>query len=175
MLIEKGVNSLGGMYDSSFNETASEDSTETIGDLPSKDGFVWPIVGANKGSVTQKWNVYSATRGGLHKGIDIRGSIGTRVLAAHDGTVVATSGGCNGSYLISIDGSSFYMGYQHLKEPVPLKVGDAVKAGQIIGTLGPVGSCGSAPHLHFSIERTKHISVYADSIDKSDDPLKYLP
>ena len=142
--------------------------------LPNKDGWVWPVPGKTRISFSYGKEGCGATCG-THKGIDIPGPIGTPVVAAHDGTIVATSGGCQGTYLIKATGTNVYFAYQHLSKPLPKGVGATVTAGEKIGTLGPIGNCGTGPHLHFSIELTQHVSIYRDSLSLSADPMGYLP
>lgn len=144
--------------------------------VPTKDGWVWPVPGHT--TVSRGYGVYGcgASGCGPHKGIDIPAPVGTPVVAAHSGTIVATSGGCNGSYLIKATGTNVYFAYQHLNQPVSKKVGDTVNPGDVLGTLANIaGKCGTGPHLHFSIEKTNHISIYIDPPSLSNTPNDYLP
>jgi murein DD-endopeptidase MepM/ murein hydrolase activator NlpD len=85
-----------------------------------------------------------------HKGVDIRGPIGTPVGASQGGVV--TKSGRLGKYgnIVEVrhpDGTSTR--YAHLNAR-DVKVGQKVKAGQEIGQLGQTGNV-TGPHLHFEI------------------------
>jgi murein DD-endopeptidase MepM/ murein hydrolase activator NlpD len=92
-----------------------------------------------------------------HPGQDMLAKAGTPLVAARSGVVVdagtATgrySGG-RGNYIYiysSIDDRTYV--YLHMVKPSPLKVGDEVVAGQLLGAVGCTGSCDGA-HLHFEI------------------------
>jgi len=73
--------------------------------------------------------------------------------------------------------------YAHLAEQSPLKKGDKVAVGDIIGKVGggrntPSGSASTGAHLHLSIGKANkswsnpaiHLSAYADLVD----PLKHI-
>lgn len=92
---------------------------------------------------------------------------GAAVLAVADGTVVAvrddvpdpaavkgranpTIADASGNYLMLDIGGGRIATYEHLKQGAPVKVGDRVKAGQVVGFLGFTGQA-SAPHLHFHL------------------------
>jgi len=92
---------------------------------------------------------------------------GAEVLAVADGTIVAVrddvtdpptrSGRTNpsiadasGNYVMLDIGGGRIATYEHLKQGAPVKAGDRVKAGQVVGFLGFTGQA-SAPHLHFHL------------------------
>lgn len=92
---------------------------------------------------------------------------GAEVLAVADGTIVAVrddvpdpatrSGRTNpsiadasGNYVMLDIGGGRIATYEHLKQGAPVKVGDRVKAGKVVGFLGFTGQA-SAPHLHFHL------------------------
>ena len=92
---------------------------------------------------------------------------GAAVLAVADGTVVGvrddvpdpaavkgrtnpTIADASGNYLMLDIGGGRIATYEHLKQGAPVKVGDRVKAGQVVGFLGFTGQA-SAPHLHFHL------------------------
>lgn len=86
-----------------------------------------------------------------HMGIDFFAKDGCNVLAAHEGKVnkaYFTKGA--GNYIeIITDGYS--TGYAHLKD-FKVKVGDKVKAGQVIGTADNTGIYTTGSHLHFELK-----------------------
>lgn len=92
---------------------------------------------------------------------------GAEVLAVADGSIVAvrddvpdpaTISGrprpgiadASGNYVMIDIGGGRIATYEHLKQGAPVKVGDRVKAGQVVGFLGFTGQA-SAPHLHFHL------------------------
>ncbi|WP_332878939.1 M23 family metallopeptidase [Massilia sp. S19_KUP03_FR1] len=91
-------------------------------------------------------------------GYDFKMTIGTPVLAARDGNVIAANDGCKDgdrrcTNLITVrhtDGSVAL--YSHLtKGGVQVVKGQTVRAGQLIGHSGETGNTGGLPHLHFSV------------------------
>jgi murein DD-endopeptidase MepM/ murein hydrolase activator NlpD len=110
----------------------------------------------------------NATR--MHEGLDIRhlqtdrrGEPTDPVMATADGTVVYFSkkpGLSNyGNYIVIrhiIEGLEIYSLYAHLSEILPtLKIGDAVKAGQVIATMGRTSDAEviakDRAHVHFEL------------------------
>ena len=104
--------------------------------------FVWPTAGY----VTQGFFRY-------HPAVDIARAIGTPVMAADNGYVVA-AGWSNDGYgnRIVIDhGNGYQTLYGHLSK-IFVKVGDSVTRGSQIGLMGSTGRS-TGPHLHFEIRR----------------------
>lgn len=99
----------------------------------------------------------------LHKGLDLAGQIGDPVYSANGGTV-SYAGPANGyGNLIVIDHpNGFSTAYGHLSE-ILVNVGDKVKRGKIVGSVGNVGMS-TGPHLHFEVRVN----------GKPVDPLPYL-
>lgn len=103
--------------------------------------------------------------GGLHGGIDLSLSEGTPLLAVADGEVIALGEGgrMEGIYLWlrhspEDTGLPYWVfsKYQHFSALPKLKVGERVKAGQVVGPSGATGTAGGHygmsgyPHLHLS-------------------------
>jgi murein DD-endopeptidase MepM/ murein hydrolase activator NlpD len=174
-------NSVAKSMDEEVNTAVAAPDTTAVVPGASKDGWVWPMKGIDRGDVDNGWG--DSLPKGIHKALDIGAPVGTQVLAAHDGVVSSRSFDsftCGRMYLIKATGTNVWMTYQHLTlSGNPLPDGTEVKAGQVIGTVGTAGGflCGSRGywHLHFGIELTEHISTYADPLSLSTDPLKYLP
>ena len=83
-----------------------------------------------------------------HRGTDYAAPIGTPVYAAGDGRVVeAGYTRPNGNYVFIQHGEGFKTHYLHLNEK-RVNRGDAVKQGQVIGTVGSTGAA-TGPHLHY--------------------------
>lgn len=101
----------------------------------------------------------------VHLGNDLMGSIGTPIIAVESGYVEALGWNQYGGWRIGIrsfDKHRYYY-YAHLKKDHPyqstLKVGDHVKAGDVIGYLGMTGYSTkenvnniNVPHLHFGMQ-----------------------
>lgn len=89
-----------------------------------------------------------------HNGIDLRAKIGTAVYAVSDGIVKVAKineGGINTGYgkYVVIEHNDFCSLYAHLDSYI-VKVGQKIKAGQLIGYSGNTGDS-EGPHLHFEI------------------------
>lgn len=110
------------------------------------DGFVWPTKGRITG-VYGSQRFYNGEARRPHFGIDIAAPRGTKVIAPATGTVTLAEpdmyfeGG-----LIFIDhGLSVTSAYMHL-DALKVKVGDEVKRGDVIATVGSTGRS-TGPHL----------------------------
>ncbi|MBP5707960.1 MAG: M23 family metallopeptidase, partial [Alphaproteobacteria bacterium] len=106
-----------------------------------------------------------------HKGIDISVPTGTPVYATANGTVeyIADQGNKDGGkyILIKHGDSRFRTAYFHLSDNNILKVGDTVRAGDLIGKSGNTGNS-TGPHLDYRIFYTapnKSFGWGADAID----------
>jgi murein DD-endopeptidase MepM/ murein hydrolase activator NlpD len=87
-------------------------------------------------------------RPAMHTGLDFRASMGDPVRATANGKVA--SSGWAGGYgrMVEIDhGNGLSTRYGHLSE-IGVKVGDAIKIGQVIGAVGSTGRS-TGPHLHY--------------------------
>ena len=111
----------------------------------SASGFTWPL----RGGISQFASWY-------HMALDITSSIGTPIVASHNGRVGSVSvGGWNGGYgtevyIDSSDGSQSH--YAHMSS-VNVSPGQNVVGGQtIVGWVGMTGRT-TGPHLHFEIRR----------------------
>ena len=84
-----------------------------------------------------------------HKGIDIAANSGTKIKAAMKGTVsVAEENSEYGKFIKIVNGDVMTV-YAHCKS-LKVKVGENVKKGQTIATVGTTGNS-TGPHLHFEI------------------------
>jgi len=87
-------------------------------------------------------------RPAMHTGLDFRAATGDPVRATANGRVV--SSGWAGGYgrMVEIDhGNGLSTRYGHLSE-IGVKVGDAIRIGQVIGAVGSTGRS-TGPHLHY--------------------------
>ena len=87
-------------------------------------------------------------RPAMHTGLDFRAATGDPVRATANGKVA--SAGWAGGYgrMVEVDhGNGLSTRYGHLSE-IGVKVGDAIKIGQVIGAVGSTGRS-TGPHLHY--------------------------
>jgi len=119
-------------------------------------------------------------RAGYHEGIDFPAKAGTPVLAAKSGTIAridsdfkdwtpaeeqsafddavalghtpaATLDRIRGRQVWIDHGGGIVTRYAHLSAVAPLRVGDVVAQGEVIGAVGSSGYPEGGPHLHFEI------------------------
>ncbi|MEP6868951.1 MAG: M23 family metallopeptidase [Novosphingobium sp.] len=124
-------------------------STAAIGPL------VIPVQAVRLSQLTDTFSQARAEGMRQHDAIDIPAPLGTPVLAAAAGRIekqFLSKDGGNTIYIRSPDRRTIYY-YAHLDRYAPgLAEGQAVKAGQPIGTVGFTGNVNPAvPHLHFAI------------------------
>ena len=102
---------------------------------------------------------------GVHFGVDFDAACGTPVLAIGDGIVVAVDNPYHGAgpHNVIVDHPNGYGSlYGHLRQRASLKIGDPVRAGDVIGLVGdPDLTCASRPHLHLEIRSApRHDHAY---------------
>jgi murein DD-endopeptidase MepM/ murein hydrolase activator NlpD len=86
-----------------------------------------------------------------HRGVDIRGRMGSDVKATADATVLIQNyDKLRGRYIVLDHGNGFRTKYAHLKKGLVQK-GDLVKRGQVIGLVGNSGRS-TGPHVHYEIQ-----------------------
>ncbi|HDQ99268.1 MAG TPA: M23 family metallopeptidase [candidate division WOR-3 bacterium] len=96
-----------------------------------------------------------------HPGVDLAARAGTPVRASADGVVAeASEDSIFGHHLRLTHPGGFETFYGHLRER-QAAVGDSVRAGQPIGTVGSTGRS-TAPHLHFEVRR------YGEPVDPAE-------
>lgn len=87
---------------------------------------------------------------GYHLGVDLYNPSGTPVLASASGVVsYAMDAGSYGKLIIINHGCNVQTYYSHCAS-IDVQVGDTVKAGDYIGTVGSTGRT-TGPHLHFEL------------------------
>jgi murein DD-endopeptidase MepM/ murein hydrolase activator NlpD len=90
-----------------------------------------------------------------HSGQDFVVPTGTKVRAAHEGTVVeADWGGAYGNNIVIKHGSHLYTQYGHLSKFL-VHVGQHVNTGGTIALSGSTGNS-TGPHLHFEVRTTPY-------------------
>jgi len=144
-------------------------------------GFVLPVGGMEVPTEDQYLpNSPRAYRAGYHEGIDFPVEAGTPVLAAKAGTIIRIDGGftewspadeqaafdaalalgytpsptldhLRGRQVWIDHGKGIVTRYAHLSTVAPLRDGDVVTQGELIGAAGSSGYSEGGPHLHFEI------------------------
>jgi murein DD-endopeptidase MepM/ murein hydrolase activator NlpD len=129
--------------------------------------WVWPT----RGAITSPFGWRSAPWRMFHDGLDIANSAGTKIYAARAGTVFE-AGWCSGfGYCVKIDhGDGVTTIYGHMLKRPPVRSGDAVSAGDLIGYMGSTydasgGGYSTGVHLHFTVKVN----------GKAVNPMKFLP
>lgn len=160
--------------------------------VPELGEYLWPLKdstritcywGEKSMSIpyTFKYNTGQTTMGyssikGFHYGTDFgssKGVDGDPVIAVGSGTVQYVCGntGAQGNCIgIQMDkNKEHYFVYMHLCKKPDFKVGDKVRAGQVIGYMGTTGNS-TGTHLHLGL----HLGGAWPDKDKRIDPLPYL-
>jgi murein DD-endopeptidase MepM/ murein hydrolase activator NlpD len=102
-------------------------------------------------------------RGALHTGLDFPSDVGTPIHAAAGGVVRTAEVHPEYGLMLEVDhGNGLMTRYGHTSK-ILVKVGDLVKRGQVVASVGSTGRS-TGPHLHFE--------VLVDSIPQ--DPQKFL-
>lgn len=88
---------------------------------------------------------------GKHFGIDIAANPNESVLATLDGTVILSTYTAETGYVIQVQHAQNIVSvYKHCGSLLK-KVGDTVKAGEVIALVGNTGEKTTGPHLHFEL------------------------
>ncbi len=103
-----------------------------------------------------------------HKGTDYAGPIGTPILATADGTVTKSERrGGNGNYVKIRHNSTYETQYLHMQKRIA-KVGDFVRQGEVIGTIGMTGNTGG-PHVCYRFWKNgKQVDPYKQDLPASE-------
>lgn len=140
------------------SQSSSSGSSSVI--VPSGSGFAWPTPGFTY--LSSPWREDRETYN--HGGIDIAGAgiMGTPVVAAADGTVIASNSSCThnwgksyscgcgggyGNYVMISHAEGKMTVYGHLTS-LTVSTGQTVSRGQVIGYVGSTGNS-TGPHLHY--------------------------
>ncbi len=151
--------------------------------LNSTAAFQWPIKSGASYRVTSQYgwrkDPFGKPTTEFHRGIDIACSRGTPILAVKDGIVTQASDKNNGygNCVIIYHGNGISSLYAHCdngnssRPTYHVKVGDSVKAGQVIAYVGTTGRS-TGYHLHFGVIDT---NTYTPNGRNYVNPNKYLP
>jgi len=127
--------------------------TEAVSEKKSKMIICLPII-PKKGTYVSSdygYRIHPITKEKtMHYGIDIAAPVGTYVHAIADGEIIMARGnGTAGNEIKIKHKNGIETRYLHMDKKT-VKVGDKVKVGQIIGTVGDTGRVTGA-HLHFEV------------------------
>ncbi|MCU0833981.1 MAG: M23 family metallopeptidase [Chromatiaceae bacterium] len=123
--------------------------------LPVRSGYVTSHFGFRKDPITGRTSA--------HRGVDFAGKRGTPILAVADGIVIASETRNGYGRTVEIrHGDGLVTRYAHNDKNL-VQVGDLVRQGQVIATLGSSGRTTGA-HLHFEVLKD----------GKQVDPLSYV-
>ncbi|MEH1768799.1 MAG: M23 family metallopeptidase [Nostoc sp.] len=105
----------------------------------------------------------------FHSGVDLLAPVGTNVLAIAPGTVAfASDQGSYGKLVIINHSGGLQSRYAQL-DSIKVTVGQQVKKGDLLGTVGTTGKPSSTqPHLHFEVRSSSSLGWVAE------DPKSYL-
>ncbi len=110
-------------------------------------GWIWPISGA--------LSSYFGPSHPLGIDIDLYGRGGAAIRAARGGVVTFAGGNpcCSYGYYVEIDhGDGYRTLYAHFSGPPPVRIGQTVSQGQVVGYAGSTGYS-TGTHLHFEVRR----------------------
>jgi hypothetical protein len=133
---------------------------------PARAEWIWPLRGS---VITTYRNGEDPYAGGQHRGIDIAGPVGARVVAAAAGEVhFAGTAGSSGLTVSVRTSDGFDTSYLHLLS-IAVREGEFVSSGHALGAVGTTGSrSASEPHLHFGVREAGTRHAYRN-------PLEFLP
>lgn len=103
-----------------------------------KNGFTWPTPGYTR--ITSYFGRRSSPTkfaSSFHQGIDIGAPAGTNLIAVADSYVVSLGFQGSGGYSIVLRSNNLLFIYHHVDPNYIIKTNDIVKAGQVIGKIGP--------------------------------------
>jgi hypothetical protein len=125
--------------------------------------WTWPLRGE---LITKYRNGDDPYAGGQHRGIDIAGPAGARVVAAAAGEVrFAGTAGSSGLTVSVRTSDGFDTSYLHLSSSA-VRAGDVVGAGDTLGAVGASGRRSAVqPHLHFGVREAGRRHAYRDPLD----------
>ena len=120
----------------------------------------WPLQQASVTILTQHdietpvWSQVLA-QWSVHYGVDLEGIRGEAVMAAADGTVSAIYEDVQLGSVVAIEHDLGYVTRYASLGAVAVDVGERVRQGDVIGSIGQSAGAESAmpPHLHFEVER----------------------
>ncbi len=153
-------------------------------------GWIHPVTDSAELMPERGSRLFGSTRVGVersecgsgHCGVDLDGPRGRPLVAVASGKVVRVerkelgSDGRSGRYVRLQHDDGTLTAYMHMDEVADhLQVGDYVRGGQYIGTLGATAVYAAAPHLHFSLEIPTDPGASGDTVQTTYvDPAPFL-
>lgn len=116
-----------------------------------RQSFIWPARGRISG-VFGSQRVFRGVPASYHSGVDVAAGAGAPVIAPADGVVVLAGPpmlSLEGNLVIVDHGMGLSSAFLHLATSA-VSVGQAVRQGQLIGTVGATGRA-TGPHLHWGL------------------------
>ena len=137
-------------YDTKEYMASSEKQNKSDFVIKGENKYIWPLPGHTRMSSLYGYRICPYHGKELHPGLDIPAPSGTDVLATASGRVItARFHNSLGNYVEIDHGNGIVSRYAH-NSKLLVKVGDAVKQGQVISKVGSTGSS-TGPHSHFEI------------------------
>lgn len=138
------------------NAVATQGAEPTEPTSPVRLATVRPTGGETVNSFAADHLAYNETTRDwrTHEGVDYRCEAGQSVTAAADGTVYTIyEDQSYGMTVVLQHANGYTTHYANLSEDVPVTVGQKVRAGEVIGTVGNTACVETAlePHLHFAV------------------------
>jgi murein DD-endopeptidase MepM/ murein hydrolase activator NlpD len=130
----------------------------------------YPLAEVVNVALAYGWQINPATaQVFFHSGVDLLAPVGTNVLAIAPGTVVfANNQGSYGNLVIINHNGGLQTRYAQL-DTIKVSVGQQIKKGDLLGTLGTTGQPSSSQaHLHFEVRSSSSLGWVAE------DPKGYL-
>jgi murein DD-endopeptidase MepM/ murein hydrolase activator NlpD len=130
----------------------------------------YPLAQVASVGLAYGWQINPATgEVFFHSGVDLLAPVGSNVLAIAPGTVAfANDQGSYGKLVIINHSGGLQSRYAQL-DSIKVTVGQQVKKGDLLGTVGTSGKPSSTqPHLHFEVRSTSSLGWVAE------DPKSYL-
>lgn len=159
--LTRGDSAENGSEEEAWNEPHPSPTSVAPGYRPDKPFELhWPI---REIKINQRFSLWKKKR--AHQGIDLGGSRGIPILAAHTGVVVYAGRAFKGygkMVLVEYNGEWATL-YAHLHK-INVKEGQTVDPGEQLGTMGRTGRA-TGVHLHFELMQNK----------QPVDPLLFLP
>lgn len=165
---------IGAYYCASIFNVSSKTTQNIKGNLIYNGSFLTPV--ENFTTVTSKYGKRQAhgVVSSNHTGIDLCGSLGSRVMSVKAGVVTWAGwqsngyGNCVEIKHIGNNGEIFYTFYAHMRDgSICVLEGQQIQEGQVIGIQGSTGNS-TGDHLHFEIRMSS--GTNKDTID----PAPYL-
>ena len=162
------------VFSTNSNIISSTSQSETT---LSTSGYVWPVPGYTR--ISSKFGPRKSPTAGAssyHKGIDVAAPTGSNLVAITNGIITFAGFSGSGGFTVTYKSNNLRISYCHVSPNLLVSVGNYIKAGQIIATVGPKNVYGvinnpykdkngnptngaiTGPHLHLSIKKDdKHI------------------